>query len=40
MFFVEKGCKGCISEYTCSDSYFNRRCGNYKKDPPDGGYYG
>ena len=40
MFFIEKGCKGCISEYTCSDSYFNRRCGNYKKDPPDGGYYG
>lgn len=40
VFFVEKGCKGCISEYTCSDSYFNRRCINYKKDPPDGGYYG
>lgn len=33
-------CEKCIYEFTCSDAYFNRGCSNYKKDPPDGGYYG
>ena len=34
------GCEKCIYEYKCYDAKFNRRCNNYKKDPPDGGYYG
>lgn len=34
------GCDKCVYEYKCYDAQFNRRCNNYKKDPPDGGYYG
>lgn len=33
-------CHKCIYEFTCVDGYFNRGCANYKRDPPDGGYYG
>lgn len=32
-------CSKCVWEGTCRD--FDRgSCNNYKRDPPDGGYYG
>ena len=33
-------CEKCVYEFKCADSYFDRRCERYKRDPPDGGYYG
>lgn len=37
----KKTCDHCIYEMNCHDRMFrNVRCENYKRDPPDGGYYG
>ena len=35
-----RGCSKCVHEFKCADSCFDRRCERYKRDPPDGGYYG
>lgn len=34
------GCKGCFIDHLCPDVSRNIRCDRYKKDAPDGGYYG
>ena len=37
----QKTCRHCLYELTCPDRLFrDRRCEKYKRDPPDGGYYG
>lgn len=37
----QKTCHHCLYEFTCHDRLFrDRRCEKYKRDPPDGGYYG
>ena len=33
-------CNKCVYEYTCHKTDINGNCTDYKRDPPDGGYYG
>ena len=33
-------CHKCIYENTCSNIDIDGNCNEYKRDPPDGGYYG
>lgn len=37
---IAQTCKGCTFDHLCLDVVNNIRCNKYKKDPPDGGYYG
>ena len=37
---VAQTCRGCAVDHICPDVVNNTRCNKYKKDPPDGGYYG
>ena len=38
--FAECRCPKCIHEGTCSGLDIEGSCNAYKRDPPDGGYYG
>ena len=38
-FVLESRCAKCVYEGTCKSLDFGD-CKNYKRDPPDGGYYG
>ena len=33
-------CHKCVYENTCGRNDIDGNCPNYKRDPPDGGYYG
>ena len=33
-------CHKCVYENTCSNIDIDGNCTGYKRDPPDGGYYG
>lgn len=33
-------CHKCVYENTCSRNDIEGNCPSYKRDPPDGGYYG
>ena len=33
-------CHKCVYEAICNKSNKNKNCKSYKRDPPDGGYYG
>ncbi len=39
-FKIESRCHKCIYENTCSRNDIDGKCPSYKRDPPDGGYYG
>lgn len=33
-------CHKCVYEYSCHKVDVDESCNEYKRDPPDGGYYG
>ena len=33
-------CSKCVWENACNSSDIDGKCTDYKRDPPDGGYYG
>ena len=33
-------CHKCVYEATCNNFDIDENCADYKRDPPDGGYYG
>lgn len=37
---VQLTCHRCIHAHMCAYAPLDKRCGSYKIDPPDGGYYG
>lgn len=37
---MEQGCKHCLYYALCPKAILNKKCENFKYDPPDGGYYG
>lgn len=39
--FVQPRCDKCVYNFpTCNDEDWHGECKTYKRDPPDGGYYG
>lgn len=40
LYKIKSRCHKCVYENTCSKNDIDGKCPNYKRDPPDGGYYG
>lgn len=38
--YMDERCPNCVNAGLCLGSDYGHSCKNYKKDPPDGGYYG
>ena len=37
---IKSRCHKCVYENICSKNDIDGKCSSYKRDPPDGGYYG
>ena len=37
---MKSRCHKCVYENTCNKNDIDGKCPSYKRDPPDGGYYG